>query len=1057
MKNRSYSLKDVGFIPYPIRVFFAVLVICILQSHFITANGNSTSNNSVVEIQQTAIIVTGIVQDSYGEPLVGVNVFEKSNPTNGVITGIDGDYSIKVSDRDAIIVLSFIGFVKKEVAVQGQTQINITLEEESIGLDEIVAIGYGTQKKANLTGATSIVKAEELTKRPVNNSSSMLQGRVAGLNIVQNSGQPGAEGFAITIRGISSFANSYPYVLIDGVEGSLSAVNPSEIENITVLKDAASAAIYGARAANGVILVTTKSGKREQKTTVTATANIGWQEATVLPDFIYDSVEYMELWNKGAKHTNMSVLYPEEMIEAYRNAAPGDPRFPNFNWMDYLFNTALRQDYQLSISGGSKKNSFYLNFGYMDQEGIMEGYGSKVYSTRFKLDAEVNDLLSVGFNTGFVYRDIWEPTNESIYEQMLYAYTMPPTMTPYLSDGSGNHSYSDLTEIWRNRNPQAVVDNPGYTREDKYEITPQAYIKIHPFRGFSWKTTASWRYDRTEKEHMYEHMGGHTFSTNEYYRSFEPFAVGVYHQDWRSSNIQVNSIMTYEKSLNENHNFNVLAGYEQLEMNYDTYYIRRPDYSSSTTTDINAGSEEDQVVSGQTESWSLQSFFGRLSYDYKGKYLVEGNLRYDGSSKIAKDYRWDLFPSLSVGWRVSEEGFMENVSWIENFKIRASIGELGNVNSFYRGGRPDHYPYQELLVNTSYPIGNSLETGVVNTTLSNPSLVWEKVRSYNLGIDYSMLRGLFGFELDIYKKETIGGHALAQIPASVGKAAPFENFRNMENRGVELVLRHANRIGDFKYNVDFTYDHYRNKITKVLENSWGRTSEVKGHPIKEYYMLDWIGIYQNQQQVDNLPSYGTTISRTQPGDLIFRDVNKDGEITVEPETGDRVFVSGYHPKFSYSFNINMEWKNLDLSSFWQGIAGKKSWSSWIGFEPFMQGGTVTKSWRNAWDGEGSTNKMPALYNLAHIYSYPPVNGATNDYHLRNSSYLRLKNLQIGYNLPTSLCNTIGINKMRVYVSGDNLLTFTDFENYDPEKYSNETTQNQFPQLRTYSVGASLTF
>ena len=576
MKNRSYSLKDIGFKPYPFRVFFAVLVICILQSHFITANGNSTSNNSVVEIQQTAITVTGIVQDSYGEPLVGVNVFEKSNPTNGVITGIDGDYSIKVSDRDAIIVLSFIGFVTKEVAVQGQTQINITLEEESIGLDEVVAIGYGTQKKANLTGATAIVNAEELTKRPVANATSMLQGRAAGLNIVQNSGQPGAEGFSLNVRGISSFANSHPAVIIDGVEGSLSALNPSEIEQITVLKDAASAAIYGARAANGVILVTTKSGKQEQKTRVDANVNIGWQQATVLPDFIYDSVEYMEMWNKGAEHTSMSVKYPEEMIEAYRNATPGDPRYPNFNWMDHLFNTALRQDYQLSISGGGKSNSFYLNFGYMDQEGIMEGYGAKKYSTRVKLDADVNNFLSVGFNAGFVYRDVWEPTNESIYEQMLYAYTMPPTMSPYLSDGSGRHSYRDIPEVWRNRNPQAVVDNPGYTREDKYEITPQAYFDIHPFKGFSWKTSASWRYDRTEKEHMYEPMAGYTFSTNEYYGMFEPFAEGVYHNDWRSSNIQVNSVMTYKKSLNESHNFNLLVGYEQLEMNYDTYYIRRP-------------------------------------------------------------------------------------------------------------------------------------------------------------------------------------------------------------------------------------------------------------------------------------------------------------------------------------------------------------------------------------------------------------------------------------------------------------------------------------------------
>ena len=476
-------------------------------------------------------------------------------------------------------------------------------------------------------------------------------------------------------------------------------------------------------------------------------------------------------------------------------------------------------------------------------------------------------------------------------------------------------------------------------------------------------------------------------------------------------------------------------------------------YSSSTTTDINAGLPEDQSVSGNTSSWSLQSFFGRLGYDYKGKYLVEGNLRYDGSSKVSEGNRWDIFPSVSVGWRVSEEGFMENFSWLDNLKLRASVGELGNVNAF----EYTDYPYQELLDYSTYPIGGALQSGVSNTTLSNPELLWETVRSYNIGLDYSMLRGLVSFELDVYKKETIGGHAKAQIPASVGKSAPWENYRNMENTGVELVIRHTNQLGDFKYNVDFMYDHYRNKITRIQEDSWGRLSRVEGHPINEFYMLDWIGIYQNQAQVDNLPAYDGSISRTQPGDLIFRDVNKDGEITVEPETGDRVFMSGFHPKFSYSFNINMEWKNLDLSSFWQGVAGKKVWSSWIGFEPFMQGGPVTTRWRDAWDGEGSTNSMPALYNLAHIYSYPPINKQANDFHLHNSSYLRLKNLQIGYNLPSRLCNTIGISKMRIYLSGDNLLTITEFENYDPEKFSDETTQNQFPQLKTYSIGASLTF
>ncbi|MCG8516177.1 MAG: hypothetical protein MI740_18780, partial [Halanaerobiales bacterium] len=442
-------------------------------------------------------------------------------------------------------------------------------------------------------------------------------------------------------------------------------------------------------------------------------------------------------------------------------------------------------------------------------------------------------------------------------------------------------------------------------------------------------------------------------------------------------------------------------------------------------------------------------------YNYKGKYLLEGNIRYDGTSKIAKDNRWDLFPSMSVGWRISEESFMDQYGWIDNLKLRGSIGQLGNQETL------SDYPYQQLLTNSSYPIGGSLQTGVSSPALSNPGLLWEVVTSYNLGLDFSMNNGLFGFELDVYKKEVEGGHATAQIPASVGKDAPQENYQNMENTGFELALHHVNRIGDLKYNMSFMVDRYKNKITKVKDNWWGYQrwygrSRVEGHALNEFYMLDWIGIYQNQSEIDNLPIYEPYRNITQPGDLIFRDANGDGEITIESETGDRVFIEGFHPKFSYSYTANFEWKNFDLSMFWQGVAGKKNVAQWIGYEPFFQGGPVTTKWRDAWDGEGSTNSMPALYNNSVFYGYQPINGIMNDYHLANTSYLRLKNLQIGYNLSKSVCNKLGVSKLRVYISGDNLITISDFD-FDPERGSSQFTANTYPQLSTYSIGAKLTF
>ena len=995
--------------------------------------------------------ISGKVKNPEGVPLIGVNIVEKGT-LNGVITDVNGEFEINITTSESILEFSFIGYLPEEVVVGPETRIDILLIPDIIGMDEIVVIGYGIQKKANLTGATTTIKSKDLMTRPVSHGTALLQGRVAGLNIVQNSGQPGDEGLSINMRGIGSFDNSEPYVLIDGIEGSMAALNPNDIDKITVLKDAASAAIYGSRAANGVILVTTKSGKNNDMI-IEASVNAGLQFATRLPDFIYNSVEYMELWNKGAEHTGVTARYPQEMIDAYRDAAPGDLRYPNFNWMEHMFSGGLRQDYQLSARGGGEKNAFFLNLGYIEQDGIVDKYGMKKYTTRLNLDFDMNKNISMGVKSGIAYRDIEEPTVESINEMMLYIYTMPPTMSPYTSDGTGHYTARDIPEIWRNRNPEMIVNNPGYTTYDKYEIAPQAYINVHPFEGFSWITTAAWRYDRTEKKHMYTESSGYVFSTNQFYGVFEQNDPGVYNHNYRSSNIFLNSVLTYNRTLLEEHELTIIAGYEQHEMNYESNFIRRPEYIDTRTSDINAGSPKGQEVFGNTSSWALQSLFGRLSYNFDGRYLFEGNIRYDGTSKIAEDNRWDFFPSMSVGWRVSEEDFMNAVSWVDNLKFRFSYGQLGNQSVL------KDYPYQEVFSPTYYPLNGVLEPGVSNNKLPNPDLVWEKVISRNIGLDYSMMNGLFGIEADIYKKVTEGGHDVAQIPASVGKKAPQENYKNMENTGIELVLRHIYRIGDFNYNVSFIFDKYENKITRLKDNSWGNTfygrSNVEGHPVNEYYMLDWIGVYQNQQQVDNLPIYEAYRKQTQPGDLIFRDANRDGEISVEGETGDRVFFKGYHPKFSYSFALNMEWKGIDLSMFWQGVAGKKNLARWIGYEPFMQGGPVSEKWRDAWDGEGSTHSMPAIYNLSN-YEYLPVTGLVSDFYLHDASYLRLKNIQVGYTIPSIICSKIGVQKLRVYISGDNLITISDFE-YDPERTSDNYTVNTFPQLKTYALGARLTF
>ena len=996
--------------------------------------------------------IRGIVTDDKGEPLPGATVLIK-NTNEGVVTDIEGKFSFEVPE-DAILVISSIGFETQEIEVNGQTEFLIKMGEEVSALDEVVVIGYGLKEKANITGATSTVKAKELVKRPAYNTVSLLQGRVAGLNIIQNSGQPGDEGLNIKLRGIGSFGNTQPYVLIDGIEGNISSINPGDIESVTVLKDAASAAIYGSRASNGVILITTKSGTKG-KPIVELASSFSIQNPTRLPDFIYNSVEYMEMWNAGAEHTGVGTRYSDETINAFRNAAPEDPRYPNFNWLDHMFKAGSLQNHQFSIKGGGENNTYFFNVGYQDQKGIIDTYGAKRYSTRINLETDVNEALSVGFRSGIVFRDERESASESIFEMMLYTYTMPPTMAPYLTDGSGRFTARDAQpDIWRNRNPRMVVENRGGTQRRRYDLNPQAYIDVHPIKGLSWKTTAAWRYDRTEYDHTYEDVDGYNFSTNQFWGEFEHLDVGARNNDSRSSTIYLNSVGSYDFNLNDNtHNFKVLVGYEQQEMRWDFIGVYSPEIPDVSISDIDAGNPESQLAFGRTSTWALQSTFGRLSYDFKGKYLFEGNLRYDGSSKLHPDNRWDLFPSVSVGWRVSDESFLQNVGLISDLKLRASYGELGNQGSL------GDFPYHQLLNVTSYPINGEIQPGVVNNQLSNPDLVWERVETLNLGLDMVLLKGLLGLEVDVYRKNTIGGHARAQIPASVGKSAPFENFMNMENRGIEILLSHTNRIGEVKYNVNAIFDKYQNKLTKVRNNIWGNnftgTSFVEGRPINEFHVLDWNGIYQNQEQVDNLPIHEPYRNQTQPGDLIFRDANGDGEITVGNGDGDRVFVGGFHPDFSYSFNLNAEWKGFDISMFWQGVAGKKTVARWIGFEPFMQGGPVLSKWRDAWDGEGSTNSMPALYNLS-LFNYLPITGLMSDWYLQNTSYLRLRNLQIGYNLPKRLIQKAGVSAVRMYVSGDNLITISDFE-FDPERGDGSWSTNTYPQLTSYTLGLNVTF
>ncbi|GGW42111.1 SusC/RagA family TonB-linked outer membrane protein [Arenibacter certesii] len=984
------------------------------------------------------IIVKGKVTDINGSPLPGASIVEKGT-SNGTQTDFEGDFSIQVKNVNASLIVSYIGFETQEVPVDGGATISIKLEENAEGLEEVVVVGYGTQKKINLTGAISIIDDEELTKRPVNNVASMLQGKLSGVMINQGSGQPGKEMTSIRIRGTGTFsgAGSNPLVIIDGIAGSLDNIDPENVESISVLKDAASAAIYGARAANGVIVVTTKSGIKGD-VIVNYHGNIASHSATILPDLINNSVEYMEMWNSAHTRQGIPNLFTSEQINAYKNASPGDSKFPNFNWLDHSIRSTPVQKHNLSVSGGTEKTNFYANIGYYDQEGIVIGHDFKKYSGQIKIDTKISDNLSFGANASMAIGDRKQPWLADS-DFILLIYGSQPMYSPYLADGSGRYSHGGWPDKWVNRNPEFVA-NEGGDFYDSKNIRASAFLRLNILPELQWEVKGAIDYSDSFNKFVNYPIDSYAFSSNEWYSDGWPVFNGVRDQFERSNQPTLLSTLNYNKEFKNGHNLSILAGYNQESFKWRFLQGARRDFNFPQLRELNAGNSEGQNTTGSASEWAIQSYFGRITYNFKEKYLFEANARYDGTSRIFKENRWGLFPSLSAAWRVSQENFMREYDWVDNLKLRASWGQLGNQNI-------GNYPYQDVLSSANYPLGASLEQGLRQTRLTDKTLEWETTTSTDIGIDLSLGNGLLSMVFDWYKKDTEGILSTAEIPASVGLSAPTVNFASMQNSGIELLLGHRNKVGELSYSVDINYSKNKNEVTKVKAPSLGRQSTVEGKPINSYYMVEWDGIFQSQAEIDAAPVHP---GNPQPGDLRFKDTNLDGVINAD----DRTFVDGAHPDFTYGGSISLQWKNWDLSVFFQGVEGQKYYLTWWGFWPFTQGTAPTTDWRNAWTPENQSQTMPALWSFS-TYGNAAMSGTENTFDLHDASYMRIKNLQIGYNLPQNICEKINMKDIRVYFSGDNLITFSNLKNVDPERSGGNTRGSVYPQTKILSLGVKV--
>lgn len=1034
----------------------SLLLLCI-SPQFAVADG--LKQDAVTIMQQQNLKVSGVVTDEAGEPLIGVSVLVKGT-TLGNITDLNGRFSLDVPEG-SILEISYIGYKTQSIKAQREPM-NIVLKEDAQKLDEVVVVGFGTQKKVNLTGSVSAVTGDDISKRPVANAAILLQGQIPGLRVNQGLGQPGGEGTSFRIRGQGTFssAGSDPLILINGVPGSMTNLDPSVIESVSVLKDAASAAIYGARAANGVILVTTKQGAVGDKVHISYHGNVGLHTPTKLYDRVTNSVEYMELANLAWKNSGTGKQYTQDQINLYRNNV-GDLQYPNFDWQDYMFRTAVVQTHNLSMAGSTEKTTYNVALNFVDQPGTMRGFKYRKYNATIDLTARITNFIKVGTYANLMYGETEQP-RQGQNDAFLSTLSQAPTYMPWLpDDGTGIRRWTSSAYSFEshNKNMPAIIGDNAMKRDNNFDINAQLWLEINLAKGLTWYTKGAARLQSNKSK---DWRGSTTYTydyhTGERSSELDKGGLGLSVGDGRRFYTNLYSYLKYDLSLVDNaHNFSLMVGYNQESEKYETLNAYRKDFAFDLPV-LNAGGTADWSNSGGEEEWAIQSLFGRFNYDFKERYLFEANMRYDGTSRISDENRWGVFPSFSVAWRATEEEFIKNLNlnWLNNFKLRGSWGQLGNQNIGL-------YPYQAMISGVDdYPFTKTSDgviIGYQQTAYANRNIKWETTTITDIGFDLQVFDGL-SVTFDWYKKTTDDILRSSQVSSLLGLSAPTVNNGSVENKGIEVALNYANMVKGgtfrgFRYNAGVYFDRSRNKLTEFGAEEIGSYSiKREGLPYDEYYMLECIGVFADQAEINASPKQFN--DNTQPGDLKYKDISgPDGKPDGVIDNYDRRTFSGRFPGFEYGINASATWKGFDLSLIGQGVADKKYYTTDWGVQPFMQGSSPNKDYiKHMWTEENPYGaKHPKLY-------WQDMGGGKNtrpnSYYLKDASFFRLKNLTLGYTLPRVWTEKANISKVRIYFSGDNLLTLTPYKGLDPER-NGDGRDAIYPQNRIYSFGLNVEF
>lgn len=1001
------------------------------------------------EVQQDGKI-WGIVSDAFG-PIAGANVVVKGT-TNGTITDMDGRFSLD-APKGAKLQISYIGYITKELTVDTKTDYVIELVEDSQALEEVVVVGYGTEKKVNVIGSIAQIGSEKLENRSTPQLSNVLTGQMAGVTVIQRSGRPGNSGGEIRVRGVGSFGGesnkSDALVLIDGIPGKLNDVSSEDVESISVLKDASTAAIYGSRAANGVILVTTKTGK-EGKVSVGYNGYVGFNTPTALPEFV-DTWQYATLYNEAVGRE----AYTQEEIQKFRDGSDPD-HYANARYLDEVFSRkGLQTGHDVTINGGNAENKYMVSFGYLKQNGIVEKNDYQRYNARVNLINEILPGLKLTSRLSGVYGNRKEPMApggddaDNMLVLIQKALRFPGLTPTILSDGS----FGAGREL--HGTPAGWIKSDSFYENPEFSLNANVRLDYNPIKDLQLSAIGAYTYTNGEERTYRSTMklsGDRVLGPSE-----------LKHKMGKTIYKTFQATAEYNKTIG-GHTFGILAGYSWEQEDYRYVQGSRDKFPGNDLPYLNAGSPDNQKSEGTGNAWAIQSGFGRLRYNFNERYLFESTVRYDGSSRFPQSKKFGFFPSVAAGWRLSEENFFkenESLGFISNLKLKVSWGRLGNQNI-------GNYPYQSVYeLGQNYPFGDTYTQGAAVTTAVDPTIKWEETETIDGGLEAVFWNGLLSVNASYFNRRTydILYKPSGSVSTILGQKISEMNTGELKNFGWEFEVGHRNKIGDVSYNVNANLSIIKNKLTTLgvgnveqLNGMVGNGSDLFiGYPIQMYYGYVSDGVFLDENDIKSWYDQSKVTPNPQPGDIRYKDISgpdgvPDGKI--DPNY-DRVYLGSRIPKFTFGLNLGVEYKGLDLSVLLQGVAGVTGMLDGFAGWAFRGDGNIQK-----WQAEGrfdpaNPTRYPAYPRLEDLSNSTTPNIVTSDFWTQDASYIRLKNIQLGYTFPKKMLQAAKISNLRVYVQAENPLCWNKYKpGWDPEI---NTSGNYYPILATYTFGVNFKF